>query len=322
MYVWFRRQCLMVGGGQGIGLEAPVTDKEKSGLRGPVRACELERDYVYPDHHWVMRTTTSFSEDGSLLNMRHTNPDGSQWSVVCRYDDHGRLLQKEQPCSEGTQLLSYRYDASGRLERVVARSTTTGAERVCESYEYDGTGRKRATVYPDPALRGKMSVSVEAVFKMSPEASAIRTAFGPEERPVEREFYDLNGRVERRILMQYDSAGRLVVEGEAEGGNTIREDLRQVYRYDAEGRLIERTMYYYGLFTELTTFSYNDLGDIIEERHQHTEASTLSGDQDWKIQSRYQYDDRENWIERVAETVLQTGDRRLSMIERRRMDYR
>ena len=152
--------------------------------------------------------------------------------------------------------------------------------------------------------------------------SPIVTHFDHQDRPWKRLFYDLNGRVERRILMRYDAAGRLVEDGEAEAEGIIREDLRRLYGYDAEGRLIEKTMYYYGLWMYRTTFGYNDQGDIIEERHQHTGGIIQeSGERDWKTQSRYQYDDRGNWIERVTENVLGTGDRRLSMIERRRIDY-
>jgi hypothetical protein len=217
--------------------------------------------------------------------------------------------------------LYYHYDSFGRLERVVARSAT-GTDRVYELYQYGETGRKTVTVYPDPALRGKLHTTVETAFETSADASSIVTHFDHQDRPWKRLFYDLNGRVERRILMRYDAAGRLVEDGEAEAEGIIREDLRRLYGYDAEGRLIEKTMYYYGLWMYRTTFGHNDQGDIIEERHQHTGGIIEeSGERDWKTQSRYQYDHRGNWIERVTENVLGTGDRRLSMIERRRIDY-
>ena len=120
--------------------------------------------------------------------------------------------------------------------------------------------------------------------------------------------------------MRYDITGQLVEEGESEGEDIIREDLRHVYRYDAEGRLIEKTMYHYGLYIERKKLAYNDQGDVVEEWHQHAGALPKH-EKEWKTQSRYQYDDHGNWIERVAETALQTGDRQLSMIERRRIDY-
>jgi hypothetical protein len=302
-------------------MRTQMTDTGQFGLRGPVRVCETEREYVYPDRQWVMHTSTIFSTGGGLLEQRHRNPDGSHWSMECRYDDGGRLSQKDEANIQGTQLLYYHYDSFGRLERVVARSAT-GTDRVYELYQYDETGRKTVTVYPDPALRGKLHTTVETAFETSADASSIVTHFDHQDRPWKRLFYDLNGRVERRILMRYDAAGRLVEDGEGEAEGIIREDLRRLYGYDAEGRLIETTMYYYGLWMYRTTFGYNDQGDIIEERHQHTGGIIEeSGERDWKTQSRYQYDDRGNWTERVTENVLGTGDRRLSMIERRRIDY-
>lgn len=108
-----------------------VTDREEGGLRGRVRTCSTEKDYVYPDHHWVMHTHVTFSSPGHLLERRHRNPDGSQWSILWRYDEDGRILEKEQvgekPAAQ--QLFSYRYDPFGRLDRVMLHSAQEG-ERV------------------------------------------------------------------------------------------------------------------------------------------------------------------------------------------------
>jgi hypothetical protein len=283
--------------------------------------CALECGYIYPDKDWVTYTTTTFSERGDLLEQRHRNPDGSQWVIICHYDDLGRVSQKEQRGSEAEQVFSYHYDAVGRLERVVAHSQT-GAERVCESYQHDLAGQKVVTVYPDPVFRGKISVDIEAAFETSIEASSILTIFDEWDRPVKRVFYDPNGRVDRRILMRYDIAGRLIEEGELEAEGKIREDLRHLYRYDATGRLIEKTMRHHALGIHRKTFAYNGHGDVVEELHQRT-AGILDHDhdQDWKTQYHHQYDNRGNWIERVAEIVLKAEDPKMSVVERRSLDY-
>jgi hypothetical protein len=140
-----------------------VTDREEAGLRGQVRICSAERDYVYPDHHWVMSTTDTFSPNGSLLERLHRNPDGSHWSTICRYDEREQLIEKEQATKEpkAHQLFSYRYDPVGRLERVILQSAQEG-ERVFESVQYGADGTKTKTSYPrsqisesrpDPASR-------------------------------------------------------------------------------------------------------------------------------------------------------------------------
>ena len=137
---------------------------------------------------WVMHTSTIFSPGGNLLEQRHRNPDGSHWSMECRYDDGGRLSQKDEANIQGTQLLLYyHYDSFGRLERVVARSAT-GTDRVYELYQYDETGRKTVTVYPDPALRGKLHTTVETASETSADASSIVTHFDHQDRPCKRLF--------------------------------------------------------------------------------------------------------------------------------------
>lgn len=298
-----------------------MTDREKSGLRGPVRLCETERDYVYPDRRWRTHTTTTYSPAGLLLEERHRNPDGSQWSIVCRYDESGRILERAEPRLAGPQLLLYRYDLAGRLERVVARSADDG-ERLCEEYRYDAAGRRTATAYPDPALRDKVHVSLECAFETSTDAASIVTLFDDRDRPVERVFYEPNGFVGHRILMHYDAAGRLIEQGESEGGGIIRDDLRHLYLYDPDGRLVEKTMYHYGLWTIHQEFAYNEHGDTVEERQRQTGG--ISGeepDRSWQNESSYRYDDRGNWVERTTHVVLQTGERNLQLVEQRRIEY-
>src|SRR5664279_1499011 len=142
-----------------------------------------------PKRQWVMHTSTIFSPGGNLLEQRHRNPDGSHWSMECRYDDGGRLSQKDEANIQGTPLwLYYHYDSFGRLERVVARSAT-GTDRVYELYQYDETGRKTVTVYPDPALRGKLHTTVETASETSADASSIVTHFDHQDRPCKRLFY-------------------------------------------------------------------------------------------------------------------------------------
>jgi hypothetical protein len=89
-----------------------------------VKTCGTDRDCVYPDRHWVMRTDDAFSPQGHLVERRHRNPDGSRRWMVYRYDERGRILEKEQTGQEpeGRQLFFYRYDSLGQLERVTLHS--------------------------------------------------------------------------------------------------------------------------------------------------------------------------------------------------------
>lgn len=303
-----------------------MNDREQAGLRGHVRACVLELDYVHPDRHWVMTTSTVFSPQGNLLRQDHRNPGGSSWSIFCRYDGQGRILDRSVSADPRGEVRAlsyyYDYDALGRLERVVQRSAA-GLERVLESYRYEATGRKILTEYLSLGLRKQGIVfGLDDSFHFSADASSVVTLFDEHERPVKRVIYDPNDRVDRRISFRYDAAGRLLEEGEDEGNGRIRQDYRQVYTYDNQGRILSKTVHHYVFGTQRTTLMYNDRGDAAEERYQDTRGMLDDLDpQDWTKHFRYVYDGNGNWTERITETTLPAGETRVSLVERRSLEY-
>jgi hypothetical protein len=127
----------------------------------------------------------------------------------------------------------------------------------------------------------------------------------------------------RRVGFRYDGRGSLVEEGELLNGS-IRDDFRNVYRYDELGRRIAITWRWGNLHMERRTFEYNEQGDVtLEKIYQESGLVLLpdSGAQSWAQQLVYRYDDRENWVERSTQTILDTGDDRLSMVVRRELTY-
>jgi hypothetical protein len=300
-----------------------VTDLEQAELRGHVRTCHTQRDNVHPDRNWVVLTHYLFSPQGRLLEQRHQNPDGSNWSIICRYDDEGRIRGKEQ----SNQRFSYLYDSLGRLERVMLRSDEEG-ERVFESMQYADDGTKVRTSYQTPvddAQRKTRSVAVSSVLHVSLEAAVIMTVLDATDQPIRRVFYDADDRVIRRVALRYDQRGLLREEGEVVAG-AIREDLRNVYRYDALGRRIETIQRWGdGLGGSRLTFTYNQYGDlarkIIEQDAGLQWEDREPGSQCWTERFRYQYDDHGNWIERTMETVVESAEPRMSVIERRELTY-
>jgi YD repeat-containing protein len=105
------------------------------------------------------------------------------------------------------------------------------------------------------------------------------------------------------------------------------------YEYDRRGRVSERRTTMAGLSETLHTYSYDDHDNVIEEHHE--EASREAGldragrrvtlnettSENW-TRYEYRYDDRGNWIERVAlgRRSRDSGFRR-SSIERRTITY-
>lgn len=160
------------------------------------------------------------------------------------------------------------------------------------------------------------------MLHLSIDAVVIMTALDASDRPIRQVLYDRDDRVIRRVAFRYDARGLLIEEGELTGGS-IRDDFRNVYRYDALERQIEADRRWGDIGGARRTFAYNDHGDIVQEVIE--QSTGLLGEdfrpQAWTERFTYQYDDYENWIERTTETILHTGEARLSMIERRELTY-
>ncbi len=79
-----------------------MSDREAAGLRGPVAVCEaeqLERGFV---------TKESFRRDGRCTERWHRNRDGSEWTMVRRYDREGQVIEEEHT-GPAAQTLAYSY---------------------------------------------------------------------------------------------------------------------------------------------------------------------------------------------------------------------
>ena len=107
------------------GLNAPthVTEREKAGLRGPVKTCVEETSY--PTGKAL--TTTEYDLDGRLLETRISNPDGSESVAAKTCDADGRLVKassgkSDEPATESL----YTYDERGRLAENTGRVADKG----------------------------------------------------------------------------------------------------------------------------------------------------------------------------------------------------
>ena len=71
---------------------APVSDRDKAGLRGPVKTVVDEQTFSRPDGQPIVAAdTTKYTPDGKILEVRHRNPDGSEWVRTYTYDSGGRF---------------------------------------------------------------------------------------------------------------------------------------------------------------------------------------------------------------------------------------
>ena len=72
------------------------TDRKRQGLKGPVKSVRVEtaefeeRDGQIGEKPWLSHTTT-FNQDGWIIEQVNRNPDGSEWRTVHDYSDAGKL---------------------------------------------------------------------------------------------------------------------------------------------------------------------------------------------------------------------------------------
>lgn len=278
-----------------------MTDRDRWDLRGPVRACRLQRT-------WYTRrcgtdecefekggdiADVEFRADGSLTRHWHHNPDGSEWTSTYEYNDADRLTALRME-NEGAVvcLRLYDYDPAGRLVRVVDRPRD-GGERIAESYEYGDAGIEKKTVYADLAaqrpntLHGWAVEGTDGIFSAT-GATTMTTLYNGRGRPAELRFYDGSGLALSRVEFVYDHDGNLVEEAQSNSVETLPsevrtslspahletlkslfgmagEPIRRKHVYDGHGRRIATGSRMSRFGGDSKTMAYNEHGDPIED---------------------------------------------------------
>ena len=271
-----------------------ISDRERAGLRGPVKTVVEER------------SRTEYDLDGNILTWHSTNSDGSEWGNAWAYDGAGRLLKATLGNSNGSITEQvYSYDETGRLLRI----TDSNGDRT--DFHYDEQGRKIEirSIAPKPDERqGAVAIGIGAVFadidgswrfNSYGKASSIKTIYNDRDHPTEMQAYDADGRIITRLVRTYDEKGRIsdlktIIEDPAsifpaneraqmlaDSGlppDEVRAQMKKAlsafigesgksYTYDSQGRIKEAVLSEGLLRGKVTrAYTYNDHGDIAEER--------------------------------------------------------
>ena len=275
-----------------------MTDREKAGLRGPVRTRVEET--IYPGGKFL--TTTEYSLDGRLLATRASNSDGSAWATTQTFDADGRLVKTASGNSgeRATEIL-YTYDKGGRLEEI--RDADGKGNRT--SYRYDQQGHKTEIKRFDPEVikRNQGSITTESLWEAAqmgigvPTGGSVTTLYNDRDLPIEEQILDSEGRVVSRFNRTYDANGRIMEENQIQENpgllmaerfsaeQRVQLDDKQLeamnralklmlsgrsgtgksYNYDLQGRVIEVRDRNFAM-DRVTTTSYNEHGDKSEER--------------------------------------------------------
>jgi hypothetical protein len=213
----------------------------------------------------------------------------------------------------------------GRLERIDFR-TPEGTERVQESYLYYDDQTSATTLYIDPPpgdQKASVGMDIETMLHKSPDAVCIMTARDSGGRPVKEVLFDADNRVIRVARFRYDGAGRLLEEGEVESGDHVRADMRNLYRYDAAGHCIEAEMYWGAFGGQRKTMSYNERGDLKEERVAPLPAgANLFEVTPCSRHYDYEYDAHGNWTSRTEQVrTLDAGAPVRTEVAQRKLTY-
>lgn len=208
------------------------SDREKAGLRGPVRSVVEER------------TSPAWNgSDGPSI------PEIRTWNKT-EYDRDGRIAatwwrgwSRDKGMDTTKSITRYTYNAAGQLLR---RSFETDRKVVCEvvygyddkgrlasitnskepdnpiAFRYDANGRrtKIAVAKPIDLPEGTNAVSRSAVHLFDDEGSELTsweggstiTTYDELDRPIEVQMHDVNGALTGRAVRTYDELGRVSEE--------------------------------------------------------------------------------------------------------------
>ena len=195
------------------------TDKEKYGLRGPVKNVLIEtakfeeHDGQIAEKPWFSYAHT-FNRDGHVIEQVTRNPDGSEWRTVNDYSDSGNLLATRSFDPTGTLNgeVRYIYDANDRLagEQHVTRD---GRVTTPTTYTYDAGGMVKIQQLDYPGIANAM-IGVEGIstFISTDQARRTESRYDDQGEAVEVKVFNVDGELVCRVAITRDARGNPLEE--------------------------------------------------------------------------------------------------------------
>jgi YD repeat-containing protein len=271
---------------------AVMTDRDRAGLRGPVKTLLNEQSFSGADgQQFLMSTTTEYAPDGRILEQRFANSDGSTWVTSYAYYADGRLRKtvSGKVGSAADSQTTYLYDDARRLVGVES------GDNVKMSYQYDEKGQKSviesydAKPLPPNTAYAPHWEGTELGFAPYP-GGTLTTSYNEQGVATGAELRNPEGALVGHIVRKFDAEGHVIAEEQAADAPQVNlpeeitsklnpEQIKSVgtmvagmqnsvisYSYDAQGRVTERHRTG-GVFGEqVTVTTYNDRGDKASER--------------------------------------------------------
>jgi len=253
-------------------------DEETSfDLQGNIR----EKDRTRRDitERWTYsRDSSGLIEEGRYA----TTADQPGHYYALTHDRQGRLAAVTHRLDDGTVLSTrrYAYYPGGDAEDV--RTATAewydqdGALEYTWTYDYDSRGNRTEKTY---------------VHAQEPFSCRWSYVYDSMDRLLEEQYRDTTGRVFSVTENAYDRKGNKVTEEQY--GRGVAAGRRTVFEYDAESRLIDKSVYDLdGNRLSRETHSYDARGSLVETSQYNFDDSVRT-----RTRYGYVYDAAGNWIE-------------------------
>lgn len=209
-----------------------LPDREKAGLRGPVRSVIEEQTFaswtnsegkVWPaSERW---NRTEYDRDGRLVasSWRTGSRDQRTESLAVTrytYTPEGKLLKRTiETDSKIACEFRYDYDEHGRLKSITKSSDPTNPI----AFRYDAEGKKTKIAIDKPVQLPPGTSAVSRSFMKlfdddeahgitKPDGGSTITLYDAFDRPTEVQLHDATGTLTSRAVRTYDQQGRVIEE--------------------------------------------------------------------------------------------------------------
>lgn len=193
---------------------AYMSDRDKAGLRGPVRIVISEQTFSLADGKQVVTTNISeYARDGRKLEERWVNSNGPEWVTKYSYHSDGRLskIQSGNAGSAPDSETKYLYDDARKLVGMQS------GDKVQARYHYDEAGQKSLTVTFE-AMRLAPNTAYASHWEGTDLGFAeylggtLTTFYNEHDVATGAEFRDLEGKLVGHIVRKFDRDGRVTEE--------------------------------------------------------------------------------------------------------------
>jgi hypothetical protein len=291
-------------------------------------------------------TTYSYDAAGRVVKVSSGNEgrsDTTKFDTTYAYDDKGQLLSVSS--STGDRDIRYEHYEHGRNQRV----------------EHFPVFSAR----PDVAI-GAISWEDSELRFGPPSGGTVTTTYDEQDRPVEGRVCDATGRLMMRIVRTYDDQGhvradKLIPEDmqsnvPEELGKKLNDAQKKAvakfignafasgestYKYDVQGRVVEKQLFGGVSGDAITKISYNDHGDVsdeitvsapsaasstefrIDEAGNMFPAAQSKASEPSQGEVRYtcEYDAHGNWTKKMVSVRPGQGEFKTSMVIDRTLRY-